>query len=795
MAEAVLEVVLGNLSSLMQKGLGLFLGVDQETRRLSSLLTTIKAVLEDAEEKQLTNTSLQDWLRKLKDAAHLLDHILDECLTQDLAMEYQGLKVHASCFSSFHPNHVLFRIKIAKEMKEIRERLDEIAEERTKFHLTEIVAQEEYCCITNENGESNSSGRFRHISIHTYKPLDGPSLQDLLHVNSLKAYINQESNFGPPPPPILMKCYKLRLLDITCLKELSSSIGHLKHLRYLNLSSGTFKTLPNSICRLWNLQILKLRNCSNLQKLPKRLKCLKSLRHLHLEWCRSLSSMAPEMRQLTCLKTLDTYIVGKQKGFKLAELGQLKLKGSLHIKHLERVESVMDAQEANLANKHLKELVLSWGKNEEYKLQKNVEQILQVLQPHTQLNTLLVGGYMGSQLPQWMLDSTLKDLCRLELADCENCIQIPPFGKFPSLENLKLSNMNHVQFIDEESYEVGVARGFKALKFLLLEKLPNLEKLSKEEGDNIFPCLSTLQVSHCPKLSLPCLPSVTQLYILNECKEALLRSIQNLGNLECLWLIKNKELSSFPDGMLGGLTFLKELHIVYHDKLEVLPTECSSLKALEELHIVECNNLETLTEEVIQGLHSLKRLKLCGYAKFKLSQAFQCLTSLEDLTIARCPEVEAFPEALQNLVALQSLTLYDLPNLASLPDWLGNLRLLKSLFISKCPKLMSLPTSIRYLSGLNNLGIYCCPELQKRCEEETGEDWHNIAHVPHTRNQSTDHQPNGFSYSCYHLEYRDWMMLSEDLLMLSWEQSLMSSFLKIALFTSRLDWSMEHFAY
>ena len=48
-------------------------------------------------------------------------------------------KIQSSCLSSLHPKHVAFRCKIARKMKNIRERLDGIAEERSKFHLTEIV--------------------------------------------------------------------------------------------------------------------------------------------------------------------------------------------------------------------------------------------------------------------------------------------------------------------------------------------------------------------------------------------------------------------------------------------------------------------------------------------------------------------------------------------------------------------------------------------------------------------------------------------------------------------------------
>ncbi|CAK8536962.1 unnamed protein product [Lathyrus sativus] len=91
MAEAVLELVLHNLNSLIQKEIGLFLGFHQDFNSLSSFLTTIKPTLEDAEEKQFTDRAIKDWLLKLKDAAHVLDDILDECSTQVLEMESKGL--------------------------------------------------------------------------------------------------------------------------------------------------------------------------------------------------------------------------------------------------------------------------------------------------------------------------------------------------------------------------------------------------------------------------------------------------------------------------------------------------------------------------------------------------------------------------------------------------------------------------------------------------------------------------------------------------------------------------------
>ncbi|KAI4353128.1 hypothetical protein L6164_002099 [Bauhinia variegata] len=147
MAEAFLEVLLENLSSLIQKELGLFFGVEKQIERLYSTLSTIRAVLEDAEEKQLSNRAIRDWLQKLKDAAHRVDDILDEISTESLRLEYRGLKhgsmnkSKSSFFSSLHPKHVLFRHSVATKMKDIMERLDEIAQEKIKFHLSEVIVE------------------------------------------------------------------------------------------------------------------------------------------------------------------------------------------------------------------------------------------------------------------------------------------------------------------------------------------------------------------------------------------------------------------------------------------------------------------------------------------------------------------------------------------------------------------------------------------------------------------------------------------------------------------------------
>lgn len=173
------------------------------------------------------------------------------------------------------------------------------------------------------------------------------------------------------------------------------------------------------------------------------MKYLTSLRHLYLIGC-PLIEMAPNIGQLTYLKTLNVFIVGQSKGCSLAELGQLR------IKNLERVRNPMEAKEANLVEKkNLCRLELYW----EYDLAKSgsrkdveSELVLEALEPHPNLKALVIQGYKGS-----MRDSVLKSIVKIQLSDCKNCLQLPPFGQLPLLQSLRIDEMDKVlEYLDNE---------------------------------------------------------------------------------------------------------------------------------------------------------------------------------------------------------------------------------------------------------------------------------------------------------------------------------------------------------
>ncbi|KAK4485097.1 hypothetical protein RD792_007706 [Penstemon davidsonii] len=152
MAEAFVQILVDNLSSLIQGKIGLIMGVNEEMNKLSSTLTTIQAVLEDAEEKQLESKAIRNWLCKLNDLTYEIDDILDECATEVSKSEHKINKKNRL-------KKILYQYKIGRRMKEVTKKLDAVAAERTQYHLREmvvdrqskVVPMRQTCSVLNES--------------------------------------------------------------------------------------------------------------------------------------------------------------------------------------------------------------------------------------------------------------------------------------------------------------------------------------------------------------------------------------------------------------------------------------------------------------------------------------------------------------------------------------------------------------------------------------------------------------------------------------------------------------------
>ncbi|XLQ98972.1 putative disease resistance protein RGA1 [Arachis ipaensis] len=503
--------------------------------------------------------------------------------------------------------------------------------------LAQSISGQECICLEEQN-LNDSSRNPHHIVFHGIDK-EQFNKRAFEKAESLRTLYQLNSDEFPFSSRLIPTNNSLRVLCIYSRKI--PSFGSLSCLRYLELCNLDIKSLPASICNLRRLEILKLKKLWRLRRLPKHLTRMQNLRHLVIELCGSLSEMCPDIQKLCELRTLSAYIVKSEKGHSLAELHHLNLRGELNIKGLENVGSRSEAEDANLKDKQdLRELSLSWSRSGgKTKSIVGAEEVLEALQPHSTLKLLTIQGYKGMHWPTWMENnSATHNLVSLRLVNCGKCGHLPPVGKLPFLKKLVVSSMNDVQYIEEdESYDGVETMPFPSLEELRVERLPKVERLLKREITHMFPSLSTIEITDCPKLQLPCLPSVKDLTVWY-CSNEQLKSISNLNALNQLHLFHSDEVSRFPEGMMNNMTSLATLEIQYFRELKELPSDITKLTALSDLGIFECGKLECLPEQGWEGLSSLRKL-LILYCKSlgSLPDGVRHLTSLEYLSIVGCP--------------------------------------------------------------------------------------------------------------------------------------------------------------
>ncbi|KAB2023365.1 hypothetical protein ES319_D06G013400v1 [Gossypium barbadense] len=602
---------------------------------------------------------------------------------------------------------------------------------------TSIMGQE--CCVIEATEGSQIPKTARHLFVYNSSP--STNVMDFTTLQPLQSLIlhGYDINFSNLSRYISKQKY-LKVLDMG-FNSSNIAFKSSKHLRYLCLHGSHVKTLPESTSFLHNLQTLNLGDCYNLQMLPKGTKNLKNLRYLDIRNCDALTSMPVALGQLSVLRKLSMFIVGKEDGCGIDELKGLALEGELSIKGLHNVKSSMEAKNANLIKKHnLRSLSLSWPVSSdlswrvscnESSRHQNDEEILSALQPHSNLKKLCIFDYQGLMFPYWMMDLLLPNLVEISLENCERCHQLPPLGKLRFLKVLNICRISALKYIDDTFYG-DMESSFPSLEVLSIREALCLEEWTTVNGREHFPLLSSLTIESCPKLvKLPMIQSLKQLYIrgtnvtlltplimnatvltslqisdFNELPDGLLQNQKQLDTLSVL----SCSLKSSSD-LLDNLSCLKYLNI-QGCSIESLPAGLQNLSSLKSLDL-DCDSLVSLPVNGLQGLCSLSSLYiLSGNSLASLSEGLQYLTSLQDLFINGCPRLTSLPRSIQHLSSLRYLRIWNCRGLISLPDEIQHLTLLSLLDINGCSNLMSLPQGVRNLNALETLRIRGCPHLK-----------------------------------------------------------------------------------
>nr|XP_048330352.1 putative disease resistance protein RGA4 isoform X2 [Ziziphus jujuba var. spinosa] len=620
-------------------------------------------------------------------------------------------------------------------------------------------------CVTLDTVGENVDGRARHVSFDFYLDPSSRFPTFLSKENRIRTILFPRASNMLSWDVILLGLKVLRTLDFHAsgLKKVPNSIGKLRHLRYLDLSRNYgIRTLPASVTKLQNLQTLKLSNCTNLVELPRDLKKLVNLRHLENNGCDSLTHIPLGLGQLCNLVTLNEFIVNEegvgptnkqhnqdQVGVGgLNELTELNnLRGELHIKNLRYGKDASEEYtDAKLKEKqHLHALRLTWyddddnvdatseaednGSNDNDDNAdatcegKDYEITLESLQPHPNLKELYIHDYMGVRLASWF--SSLTALDRLALQGCEKITNVSPLSQFPCLKSLSLEMLSSLEYISNSN--VRSEPLLTSLQRLELDGLPSLKGWWKdhdhhveeddeedscytcEEEEDIppFECLSKLTIYDCPQLTsnMPLYPYLegelwlTDNYRLKtfqrtqQMKMKMMDSFSPLSNLTSLYIIGIESLQCMSEVLNCSLTSVRKLCMEKCPKLKTLLPAFQQLTSLQELKIISCHEVDVYGDDGDGNM-------------------WQALQSLHDLNFRGLPQLETLPDGLQQLTSLEKLTVAECKSLVDIPEWIGNLKSLRQLDIWECNKLTSLPEGMRQLTSLQSLEIHHLPQLE-----------------------------------------------------------------------------------
>ncbi|KAG4177585.1 hypothetical protein ERO13_A11G316500v2 [Gossypium hirsutum] len=123
------------LSSRALSQIGLWWNLKDDLDDLKRTVSTIKAVLLDAEEKSVTNNLVKVWLEELKDVLYDADDLLDDFSTEALQNDLMGgnklMKEVRLFFSS--SNQFAYGLKMGLKIKAIKARLASIGSEANTF--------------------------------------------------------------------------------------------------------------------------------------------------------------------------------------------------------------------------------------------------------------------------------------------------------------------------------------------------------------------------------------------------------------------------------------------------------------------------------------------------------------------------------------------------------------------------------------------------------------------------------------------------------------------------------------
>ncbi|KAM3738942.1 hypothetical protein ACB098_09G167800 [Castanea mollissima] len=737
-------------------------GISEDMKKLELTMSTIQAVLLDAEEKQVKNRGLTVWLGQLKDVFHDAEDVLDEFECESL--QRKVVETHGSTrekvlesvsYSSFNP--LGFSYKMCHKIKGIRKRLEELAKDRALFHLEE--RSEDQHIVHREREMTHSFVRDSNVigrvddkqKIITLLMHPGDNIGNV-HTTLAQWVYNDErvaKSFDSKIWVCVSEDFNILKLAKKILKSAGGEISE-------NMSMDEVQTSLRSILKenrffivlddVWNEDHNKWIDLKNLLIGGQGSKILVTTRSHKVA-----IAMAPgpiqNIKGLSDDDCLSLFLrcafnEGEHEPYpKLVEIGKQIVKKCSGVPlAVKTLGSLLYSKIEEHFRYNNFDLIQSWMANGLFKKSnKNIEELEDIGEQY--IKELLSRSFFqkdvdyGTIFMTFKMHDLLHDLA-LYVAQDDYCL----------VENInntnKFEKSRHISILD---HKLGVDA-----RITILHKL----NWAKYEEDG----LASININE--SLVETCISRFKHLRLLNlrfSKLETLSSSIGTLKHLRYLNLHGNKQIKKLPNSICD-LQNLETLILLDCQELEELPRDIKKMVSLRfffynhKANILESFNegFQRLTALCNFGLadckslislpQGLKHLTALGYLgirnceKLNFMEGVDYPTRLRTLYISKLPQSVTLPQWLIQFVStLQFIYIYNCKNLEELPKWLPNLSSLRKLLIWGCPKLSSLPDDMDRLTALRELEIGFCYELRRNYEREVGKDWAKIAHNPQVK--------------------------------------------------------------
>nr|TKS04598.1 hypothetical protein D5086_0000143230 [Populus alba] len=707
MAEALLSPILEQLSAVVaqqvREEVSLVGDVKKQVDKLKSNLLSIQSVLEDADRKQVKDKAVRDWVDKLKDVCYDMDDVLDEWSTAILRWKMEEAeentrslqKMRCSFLKSpcFCLNQVARRRDIARKIKEVCEKVDDIAKARDiqmaeallspiLEQLMRIVAQEVQEEVNLVVGAKKQVDRLKSNLVAIQSVLEDADRKQVKD-EAVKGWLEKLKDVCYNMDDVLDEWSTAILrwkmeeaeentrsrqkMRCSFLKSPCSCLNQVVRRRDIALDVNALggATVKTSIERVRHLSMM----LSEETFFPKSIHKAKGLRSLLIHTRDpSLGAALPDLfKQLTCIRSL------------------------------------------NLSESSIKEIPNQVGK----------------LIHLRHLN--LASCFQLESLPETMCD--LCNLQSLDVAWCRSLKELPKaIGKLIKLRHIRIYGSG-VAFIPKGIERITCLRTLDVFTVCCSgeneSKAANLRELK-----NLNHIGGSLEIRNLGGGKEDA----------SDAAEAQLKNKKCLLRLGLRFDREKTELQANEGSLIEALrppSDLENLTINGYGGLH-LPNWMMTLTRLQVLTLGYCTELVVFPP--LGRLPNLERLVLTGLKVRRLDAGFLGIEKDENASIieGEIARVTAFPK-------LKTLWIL---NLEEVEEWDGIERRvgeedanttsiisimpqLQYLGIRNCPLLRSLPDHV-LAAPLPSLRISGCPNLRKRYgkEVEMGEDWQKISHIP-----------------------------------------------------------------